>query len=139
MAQDLAEARPFWRLRVSAVSVQAVAHAFAMLGLVSAEGARAALTQAGRALGLPRAGGPEPVAWPGSACDYWNLRAEGRHALAWAPPRYRRRCGAVFRGSCRPALRLVSDGPCWPAVPGPGGHRGPAAAITACGHGARSI
>jgi len=85
MAQDLAEARPFWRLRVSATSVQAVAHAFAMLGLVSAEGAQAAMTAASRALGLRRAGGAEPGDWPGPACDYWSMRAEGRHALRWIP------------------------------------------------------
>jgi hypothetical protein len=85
MAQDLAEARPLWRLRVSAASVQAVAHAFALLGLVSAEDAEAAMTQASRALGLPGAGGSEPGLWPGPACGYWNMRAQGRHALAWVP------------------------------------------------------
>ena len=57
MAQALAEARPLWRRRVSAASIQAVANAFAMLGLVSAEGAEAAMTQASRALGLRREGG----------------------------------------------------------------------------------
>jgi hypothetical protein len=62
-----------------------VAHAFAMLGLVSAEGAEAAMTAAGRALGLRGAGGSEPGVWPGSACGYWNMRAQGRHALAWIP------------------------------------------------------
>ena len=85
MAQALAEARPLWRRRVSAASIQAVAHAFAMLGLVSAEGAEAAKTQASRALGLRGAGGSEPGAGPGPACDYWNMRAQGRHALAWIP------------------------------------------------------
>ena len=85
MAQALAEARPLWRRRVSAVSIRAVAHAFAMLGLVSAEGAEAAMRQASQALGLRGAGGSELGAWPGPACDYWNMRAQGRHALAWIP------------------------------------------------------
>ena len=85
MAQDLAEARPFWRVRVSAASFQAVAHAFALLGLAGAESAEAAMTQAGRALGLRGAGGSEPGGWPGSAWDYWNVRAQGRHALDWIP------------------------------------------------------
>jgi len=81
MAQALAEARSRWRLRVSAACIQAVAHAFAMLGLVSAEGAEAAMTQASRALGPRGAGGSEP----GPACGYWNMRAQERHALAWIP------------------------------------------------------
>jgi hypothetical protein len=85
MARDLAEAQPGWRLRVSATSVQAVAHAFAMLGLVSAEVAEAAMTQARRALGVRGAGGSEPGIWQGPACEYWNVRAQGRHALAWIP------------------------------------------------------
>jgi hypothetical protein len=85
MAQDLAEARPPWRVRVSVTSVQAVAHAFALLGLVSAEGARAVMTQASRALGLRGAGGSEPEVWPGPACGYWDMRAQGRHDLAWIP------------------------------------------------------
>jgi hypothetical protein len=85
MAQDLAEARPLWHLRVSAASIQAVAHAFAMLGLVSAEDAEAAITQADRALGLRAVGGSEPAIWPGPARGYWNMRAQGRHALAWIP------------------------------------------------------
>jgi hypothetical protein len=86
MAQELAEARPLWRRRASAASIQAVAHAFAMLGLVSAEGAEAAMRQASQALGLRGAGGSEPGAWPGPACDYWNMRTQGRrHALAWIP------------------------------------------------------
>jgi hypothetical protein len=86
MARDLAEARPLWRRRVSATSIQAVAHAFAMLGLVSAEGAEAAMRQASQALGIPGAGGSELGTWPGPASDYWSMRAEGRrHALAWIP------------------------------------------------------
>jgi hypothetical protein len=85
MTRDLAQARPVWRLRVSAASVQAVAHAFAMLGLVSAEDAEAAITQAVRVLGPRRAGGSEPAIWPGPARGYWNVRAQGRHALAWIP------------------------------------------------------
>src|SRR5215470_11720951 len=58
MARALAEARPLWRLRVSAASIQAVAHAFAMPGLVSAEDAGAAAAQASRALGLQGAACP---------------------------------------------------------------------------------
>jgi hypothetical protein len=85
MAQDLAEAQPLWRLRMGATSIQAVTHAFAMLGLVSAEGAEAAMTQARRALGLRGAGGSEPGIWPGPACDYWNMRVQGQRALAWIP------------------------------------------------------
>ena len=85
MARDLAEAGPLWRRRVSAASIEAVAHAFAMLGLVSAEGAEAAMRQASQALGISGAGGSEPGAWPGPACDYWNMRAQGRDALAWIP------------------------------------------------------
>jgi hypothetical protein len=85
MAQDLAEARPLRPLRVSATSIQAVAHAFAMLGLASTEGAETAMTAASRALGLRGAGGSEPGIWPGPACDYWNMRVRGRHALAWIP------------------------------------------------------
>jgi hypothetical protein len=85
MAQGLAEARPLARRRVSAASIQAVAHAFAMLGLVSAEGAEAAMTQASRALGLRRAGGSEPGIGSGPACGYWDVRVQGRHALAWIP------------------------------------------------------
>jgi hypothetical protein len=85
MAQDLAEARSPWQLRVSITSIQAVAHAFAMLGLISAESAQAAMTAASPALELRRTGGSEPAIWPGPARDYWNMRAQGRHALAWIP------------------------------------------------------
>src|SRR5215469_2483160 len=85
MAQDLGNARPLWHLRVSGAAIQAVAHAFAMLGLVSAKDAEAAITQASRAPGLRRAGGSGPVIWPGPACGYWDMRAQGRHALAWVP------------------------------------------------------
>jgi hypothetical protein len=85
MAQDMAEARPVGQLRVRATSIQAVAHAFVMLGLISAEGAEAAITQASRTLGLRMAGGPGPAIWPGPARDYWNMRARGRGALAWIP------------------------------------------------------
>lgn len=83
MAQALVEARPLVRRRVSAASIQAVAHAFAMLGLVSAEGAGAAMTQASGALGLRRAGRSEAGAGP--ACGYWDMRAQGQHALTWIP------------------------------------------------------
>src|SRR5258707_3113422 len=82
MARDLAEAGPLWRRRVSAASIEAVAHAFAMLGLVGAEGAEAAMRQASQALGLRGAGGSELWAWPGPACDYWDMRAQGRGSLA---------------------------------------------------------
>jgi hypothetical protein len=67
MAHDLAEARPPWQHRVRATSIQALAHAFVMLGLISREGAEAAITHASRALGLRRAGGSEPAIWPGPA------------------------------------------------------------------------
>src|SRR5260370_42327557 len=53
--------------------------------MVSAEGAGVAVTQAGRAPGLRGAGGPEAGAGPGPACGYWEMRAQGRHALAWIP------------------------------------------------------
>src|SRR5580700_8006925 len=85
MAQALVEARLLWRLRVSAASIQAVAHAFAMLGLVSAEGAEAAMRQASRAPGLRGVGRSEARAGPGPACGYWDMRAQGRHALTWIP------------------------------------------------------
>ena len=104
MAQDLAEARPLWRRRVSATSIQAVAHAFAMLGLVSAEGAEAAMRQASQALGFPRADGSELGAWPGPASNYWNMRAKGRrHALAWIPR-------AVAVGALRFPVAYRSEG-----------------------------
>jgi hypothetical protein len=85
MAEDLAEARPVWQLRVRATSIQAVAHAFAMLGLISAERAQAAVTQASRAVGSRGGGGWEPAIWAGRARGYWNMRAQERHALAWIP------------------------------------------------------
>ena len=43
------------------------------------------MTAASRALGLRGAGGSEPGVWPGPACGYWNMRAQGRHSLAWIP------------------------------------------------------
>jgi len=43
MAEDLAGARLPWQHRVRATSIQAVAHAFVMLGLISPEGAEASL------------------------------------------------------------------------------------------------
>jgi len=85
MAQDVAEARPPWRRRVKAASIQAVAHAFAMLGLINAEAAEAALTAASRALGLRAVGGSHAGGMPGPACGYWTLRAQGPQALAWIP------------------------------------------------------
>lgn len=85
MAQDLAEARPLGHFRVRATSIRALAHAFALLGLISAEGAEAAVIEASRALGLRGGGGIEPAIWLGPARGYWNMRAQGRHALAWIP------------------------------------------------------
>src|SRR5260370_11966019 len=104
MAQALVEARPLWRLRVCAASIQAVAHAFAMLGLVSAEGAEAAMRQASRAPGLRGAGRSEARAGPGSACGYWDMRAQGRHALTWIPR-------AVAVGALRVSV-AAADLPC---------------------------
>jgi len=94
MAHGLAEAQPRWQLRVRATSIQAVAHAFVLLRLISQEGADAAIARASRALGLHGVGGPEPAIRPGPARDYWNMRAEGHHALAWIP-------GAVAPGPLR--------------------------------------
>jgi len=85
MAEDLAGARPPWQHRVRATSIQALAHAFVMLGMISPEGAEAAITHTSRALGLRRAGGLERAIWPGPARDYWDMRAQGRGALAWIP------------------------------------------------------
>jgi hypothetical protein len=85
MAQDLAGARPLGPVRVRAASIQALAHAFALLGLISAGGAEAAVIQASRALGLRGGSVAEPAIWLGPACGYWNMRAQGRHALAWIP------------------------------------------------------
>jgi hypothetical protein len=85
MADGLAEAQPRWQLRVRATSIQAVAHAFVLLGLISPEGAEAAIARASRALGLRGVGGPEPAIRPGPARDFWNMRAQGHHALAWIP------------------------------------------------------
>jgi hypothetical protein len=56
-----------------------------MLGLISAEGAEAAMTAASRALGLHRTGGSDAAIWLEPARDYWNMRAQGRHALAYIP------------------------------------------------------
>src|SRR5262249_10969419 len=70
------------------------AHALVMLGSSLDEGGEAAIPHASRALGLRRAGGSEPAIWPGPARDYWEMRAQGRGALAWIP-------GAVAVGGSR--------------------------------------
>jgi hypothetical protein len=85
MAEELEVAEAPERRRVLAVSIHAVAHAFMMLGLISSEGAEPAITRASLALAQREAGGSEPAVWPGQADDYWSMRAEGRHSLAWVP------------------------------------------------------
>jgi hypothetical protein len=50
MAEELQAVEPPKRQRVLAVSIQAVAHAFMMLGLIRTEGAEPAITQANLAL-----------------------------------------------------------------------------------------
>jgi hypothetical protein len=56
-----------------------------LLGLVSAERAEAAVTQASRVLGPHGVGLAAAGVWPGPAGDYWNMRVQGRQALAWIP------------------------------------------------------
>jgi hypothetical protein len=85
MARDLAAAQPRWRLRVIQTSLEAVARAFLMLGLLSAEGAAAALTDARRTHALNGVGGLESAVWPGPPSEYWPTRAHGEHALIWTP------------------------------------------------------
>ena len=43
------------------------------------------MTQASRAPGLRGVGRSEAGAGPGPACGYWDMRAQGRHALTWIP------------------------------------------------------
>jgi hypothetical protein len=85
MAHDLTVSQPLWRLRLRVASVQAVAAAFVMLGLLSAEGAAAALSDARRASALHGVGGLEPWDWRGPVSDYWSTRAQGQGALGWTP------------------------------------------------------
>jgi hypothetical protein len=85
MVETLEEARPGSGLQVNAASIHAVAHAFAMLGLLTPEDAEAALTQASRALELRGVSGSGLGAGPTRAGDYWRIRAQGRPALTWIP------------------------------------------------------
>ncbi len=85
MANDLAAAQPRGRLRLIEASLDAVARAFIMLGLLSAEGATAALTDARRAQALNGVGGLESAVWPGPPSGYWPARVHGQHALSWTP------------------------------------------------------
>jgi hypothetical protein len=85
MAHDLAAAQPRSRLRVIQTSVEAVARAFIMLGLLSAESATNALTDARRAQALNGIGGLATAVWPGPPSDFWPARAHGRHAPSWTP------------------------------------------------------
>ena len=43
------------------------------------------MTPAHRALGQRGVAGSEPEDWPGPARDYWNMHAQGPHALTWIP------------------------------------------------------
>lgn len=69
MADELEVAEPPERRRVLAVGIQAVAHAFLMLGLISAEGAEPAITRARLALAHREVGDSEPAVWAGPAGD----------------------------------------------------------------------
>jgi hypothetical protein len=85
LAESLERAQPHTRLKVSALKVQAVANAFAMLGLVTAERAQTAMQRAGAALELHGLAGSWLAAGPGPAASYWSMRAQAPAALAWAP------------------------------------------------------
>ena len=67
MAERLAQAGPQGGLQVIAASIQAAAYAFAMLGLLTAEGAEAAMAQASRARELRGIGGLEPGGMAGTS------------------------------------------------------------------------
>jgi hypothetical protein len=84
MAQNVAEARPPWRLPIRATAMQAVAHAFVLLGLISPEAADAAITQASRTIGPRGVGGSGPAV-SATTRDYRTMRDQGPHALAWTP------------------------------------------------------
>ncbi len=85
MALDLATAQPRPRLRVIQTSVEAVARAFVMLGLLSAEGVANALTDARRVQARNGVGGLDTAVWPGPPSDFWPTRGHGRHAPSWPP------------------------------------------------------
>jgi hypothetical protein len=85
MADDLAAAQPRSRLRVIQTSVEAVARAFIMLDLLSAEDAANALTDARRAQALNGVGGLDSAVWPGLPSDFWPARAHGQHVPSWTP------------------------------------------------------
>ncbi len=85
MTDDLAAAQPRWRHRVIQASVEAVARAFIILGLLSAESVAAALTDARRTQALNGIGGLDPAVWPGPPGDFWPARSAGRHELIWTP------------------------------------------------------
>ncbi len=85
MADDLAAAQPRWRQRLIQTSVEAVARAFILLGLLSADSVMAALADARRAQALNGVGGLESALWPGPPGDFWPTRARGRHELSWTP------------------------------------------------------
>ncbi|MGH3300510.1 MAG: hypothetical protein ACRDOK_02310, partial [Streptosporangiaceae bacterium] len=89
------------RLGVRVTSVQAVAHAFMMLGLLGGEGAEAAITHVRQVSAGLGAGGLAPLDWPDLAADYWRMRTQGPHALAWTPR-------AVAVGALQLLLRVAS-------------------------------
>ncbi len=85
MTETLASPPPGTGLQVAALTVQAVAYAFAMLGLVAADAAGTAMRRAHAALEQSGIGGSQIETWPGQEGDYWALRARGPGDLAWAP------------------------------------------------------
>jgi len=85
MAQDVANARPPSQLRMRATAMQAVSHAFVLLGLISHEAAEAAITPASRTLEPRGAGGSQPAIWLVPAGEYRTMRDQGPHSLAWIP------------------------------------------------------
>ena len=85
MAHDLALAQPRSRLRVIQASVEAVARAFIMLGLLSVEGAATALADARRAQALNGIGELATAVWPGPPRNFWPARAHGQHVPSWTP------------------------------------------------------
>lgn len=85
MARDLTAAQPRSRLRVLETSVEAVARAFTMLGLLSPEGAANALTDARRAQALNGVDSLDSAVWSGPPSDFWPTPARGQHAPSWTP------------------------------------------------------